>query len=75
MFSATLSKEIRVVCKKFMQNPMEIYVDDDTKLTLDGLRQYYCDLEESAKTRKLMDLLDAIDFNQVSTAAWQTCTM
>merc|ERR1740124_2015083 len=36
MFSATLSKEIRPVCKKFCQDPMEIYVDDDTKLTLHG---------------------------------------
>ncbi|KAA8541906.1 hypothetical protein F0562_023058 [Nyssa sinensis] len=33
MFSATLSKEIRPVCKKFMQDPMEIYVDDEAKLT------------------------------------------
>ena len=35
MFSATLAKEIRPVCKKFCQDPMEIYVDDDTKLTCD----------------------------------------
>ena len=27
MFSATLSEEMRAVCKKFMQDPMEIYVD------------------------------------------------
>jgi ATP-dependent RNA helicase UAP56/SUB2 len=39
MFSATLSKEIRPVCKKFMQDPMEIYVDDEAKLTLHGLVQ------------------------------------
>ncbi|XP_030960241.1 DEAD-box ATP-dependent RNA helicase 56-like isoform X1 [Quercus lobata] len=39
MFSATLSKEIRPVCKQFMQEPMEIYVDDETKLTLHGLVQ------------------------------------
>merc|ERR1711937_317916 len=46
MFSATLSKEtgVRGICKKFMQDPMEIYVDDE---------------------RKLNDLLDALDFNQV----------
>merc|ERR1712223_2093904 len=42
MFSATLSKEVRPICKKFMQDPMEVYVDDDTKLTLHGLRQHYC---------------------------------
>merc|ERR1711937_471938 len=34
LFSATLSKEIRPVCKKFCQDPMEIYIDDETKLTL-----------------------------------------
>merc|ERR1711907_135855 len=56
MFSATLAKEIRPVCKKFCQEPMETYVDDDTKLTLHGLQQYY---------GKLHDLLDALDFNQV----------
>lgn len=40
MFSATLSKEIRPVCKKFMLDPMEIYVDDEAKLTLHGLVQF-----------------------------------
>ncbi|KAJ8613893.1 hypothetical protein CTAYLR_008677 [Chrysophaeum taylorii] len=65
MFSATLSKEIRPVCKKFCQDPMEIYVDDDTKLTLHGLQQYYVKLQEAEKNRKLNDLLDALEFNQV----------
>jgi len=65
MFSATLSKDIRPVCKKFMQDPMEIYVDDEKKLTLHGLQQYYIELEEDQKNRKLNDLLDALEFNQV----------
>lgn len=65
MFSATLSKDVRPVCKKFMQDPMEVYVDDDTKLTLHGLRQHFCRLTESEKNRKLFDLLDALEFNQV----------
>merc|ERR1711865_420138 len=65
MFSATLSKEVRPVCRKFMGDPMEIYVDDDTKLTLHGLQQYYVKLQEAEKNRKLNDLLDALDFNQV----------
>lgn len=65
MFSATLSKEIRPICKKFMQNPLEIYVDDEAKLTLHGLQQYYVKLEEKDKNRKLNDLLDNLDFNQV----------
>ncbi|CAF0751623.1 unnamed protein product [Brachionus calyciflorus] len=65
MFSATLSKDIRPVCKKFMQDPMEVYVDDETKLTLHGLRQHYVKLSESEKNKKLLDLLDALEFNQV----------
>jgi ATP-dependent RNA helicase UAP56/SUB2 len=64
MFSATLSKEMRAVCKKFMQDPMEIYVDD-CKLTLHGLQQHYVKLSETEKNRKLNDLLDALEFNQV----------
>lgn len=65
MFSATLSKEIRPVCKIFMQNPMEIYVDDDSKLTLHGLKQHYVKLKDAEKNRKLFDLMDALEFNQV----------
>ncbi|KAJ1732572.1 Suppressor of the cold-sensitive snRNP biogenesis mutant brr1-1 [Coemansia biformis] len=65
MFSATLSKEIRPVCKKFMQNPREIYVDDEAKLTLHGLQQYFVTLPEAGKTRKLSDILDSLEFNQV----------
>ncbi|XP_036098052.1 ATP-dependent RNA helicase DDX39A isoform X1 [Molossus molossus] len=66
MFSATLSKEIRPVCRKFMQDPMEVFVDDETKLTLHGLQQYYVKLKDSEKNRKLFDLLDVLEFNQVT---------
>uniref|UniRef100_T1JNS7 RNA helicase n=1 Tax=Strigamia maritima TaxID=126957 RepID=T1JNS7_STRMM len=65
MFSATLSKEIRPVCKKFMQDPMEIYVDNESKLTLHGLRQHYVKLKDNEKNRKLFELLDVLEFNQV----------
>uniref|UniRef100_A0A8C4QKI2 RNA helicase n=1 Tax=Eptatretus burgeri TaxID=7764 RepID=A0A8C4QKI2_EPTBU len=65
MFSATLSKEIRPVCRKFMQDPMEVFVDDETKLTLHGLQQYYVKLKDNEKNRKLFDLLDVLEFNQV----------
>lgn len=69
---------------------MEIYVDDEAKLTLHGLvqvflylvlslfflfdspdltsryeLQHYIKLSETEKNRKLNDLLDALDFNQV----------
>lgn len=65
MFSATLAKETRPICKKFMRNPLEIYVDDESKLTLHGLQQYYIKLSEAEKNRKLNDLLDNLEFNQV----------
>ena len=85
MFSATLAKEIRATCKKFMSNvcnypfcylyltinfqPLEIFVDDETKLTLHGLQQHYVKLEENGKNRKLNDLLDTLEFNQVTTSS------
>merc|ERR1712046_337078 len=65
MFSATMTAESRQVCKKFMSEPHEISVDEESKLTLHGLLQYYVKLEEKAKNRKLNDLLDALEFNQV----------
>ncbi|CAH1785810.1 unnamed protein product [Owenia fusiformis] len=65
MFSATLGKDVRLVCKKFMQDPMEVYVDDDSKLTLHGLQQHYVKLKDNEKNRKLFELLDVLEFNQV----------
>ena len=65
MFSATMSDSMREVCKKFMHDPHEIRVDEESKLTLHGLLQYYVRLEENGKNRKLIDLLDVLQFNQV----------
>jgi ATP-dependent RNA helicase UAP56/SUB2 len=44
---------------------VEIFVDDDTKLTLHGLQQHFVKLQEAEKNRKLTDILDNLDFNQV----------
>merc|ERR1719191_179241 len=65
MFSATMTADTRALCKKFMQDPHEIWVDEESKLTLHGLLQYYTKLAEKEKNRKLNDLLDALEFNQV----------
>ncbi|CAJ1441612.1 unnamed protein product [Effrenium voratum] len=65
MFSATMSAETRGLCKKFMTDPHEIRVDEESKLTLHGLLQYFVKLGEKEKNRKLNDLLDALEFNQV----------
>lgn len=65
MFSATLSQEIRPICRKFMKSPLELFIDDESKLTLHGLQQYYIKLTGEEKNRKLFDLLDNLAFNQV----------
>lgn len=65
MFSATLPEAIRPICRKFMRNPLEVFVDDETKLTLHGLQQYSIKLGEGEKNRKLNELLDSLEFNQV----------
>lgn len=45
--------------------PVEVFVDDESKLTLHGLVQHYTMLSEDGKNKRLMDLLDQLDFNQV----------
>lgn len=40
-------------------------MDDETKLTLHGLQQHFVKLEEVGKNRKLNELLDTLEFNQV----------
>ena len=44
---------------------MEIYVDDEAKITLHGLQQHYNKLKDNEKNRKLVDLLDVLELNQV----------
>jgi ATP-dependent RNA helicase UAP56/SUB2 len=64
MFSATITQDLRPVCKKFMYNPLDIFVSDGA-IILHGLTQYYLKLPEVQKTKRLVDLLDALEFNQV----------
>jgi len=73
MFSATLSPEIREIAVKHMQNPAVIIVDEDDEPSVKpdvvpgasgGLLQYYFPIQEKDKNRKLVDLLDGLEFNQ-----------
>lgn len=75
MFSATMTDDLRTVAKKFMNNPTEIYVDQQAKLTLHGLSQFFINLTEGQKLRKLCDILDAVDFNQciIFTSSVERC--
>ena len=40
-------------------------MDDEARLTLHGLQQYYVKLKDTEKNRKLFELLDVLEFNQV----------
>lgn len=44
---------------------MEVYVDDEIKLILYGLQQYYVKFKDQEKNRKFFDFLDVLEFNQV----------
>ena len=65
MFTATLSTDIKDICRKFLRNPTEVLIENDSKLTLHGLKQYYVELKADEKIKKLMDLIDSLDFNQI----------
>lgn len=65
MFTATLSGDIKLICRKFMKNQTEVLIENESKLTLHGLKQYYVMLDNKEKITKLMDLLDQLQFNQV----------
>lgn len=69
LFAKSLCKMYHYTWTNFIlfatNQPLEIFVDDETKLTLHGLQQYYVKLEEKSKNRKLNDLLDSLEFNQV----------
>jgi len=65
MFTATLPEETKVVCRKFMRKPKEILVTEENKEHLEKLQQFYVKLKEDEKNMKLLDVLDAVQFNQV----------
>jgi ATP-dependent RNA helicase UAP56/SUB2 len=65
MFSATLPDSIKKIARKFTQDAVEIFVDDESKLTLHGLQQFYVKLEEKEKNRRLNNILKKLEFNQV----------
>jgi len=53
MFSATMSKEVKETCRKFLRNKIEVIIDNDSNLTLHGLQQYYLQITEKEKNRKI----------------------
>jgi ATP-dependent RNA helicase UAP56/SUB2 len=75
MFSATMNDELKRQAKMFMKDPVEVYVDQQAKLTLHGLTQFYVNLTEEQKLRKLSEILDQVEFNQciIFTSSRERC--
>jgi ATP-dependent RNA helicase UAP56/SUB2 len=65
MFSGTISTDIRNICVKYMENPVEIIVEDQSQLVLNGLDQYMKELTENQKISELAKILDNLDYSQV----------
>ncbi|KAL4435312.1 hypothetical protein ABPG74_022795 [Tetrahymena malaccensis] len=65
MFSGTMSDESKKTCRKFLQDQIEIFVEDNSKLVLHGLEQFHIKIEEKQKISVLRQLLDQGNFNQV----------
>ena len=63
MFSATMPEELKKDCKKFLQNEVDIFIDEG-KLILHGLAQFFIYIQENKKFEKLTHLLDSLAFNQ-----------
>ena len=65
VFSFLFHYNLCILFYSIIIQPLEIFIDDETKLTLHGLMQHYVKLAENEKNRKLNDLLDQLEFNQV----------
>jgi len=64
LFSATMPPELNVLTKKFMRNPVEIYVKAE-QLTLEGINQYYVALDnDNQKYDTLKDIYGNISISQ-----------
>ncbi|WUR05213.1 ATP-dependent RNA helicase [Vairimorpha necatrix] len=64
MFTATLNEYTTVECKRFLDNPFIVKVDDESKLTLYGLKQSYLEVDQKEKLNRLADLLNSTTYNQ-----------
>ena len=61
MFTATLTEKTKDLCLKYMKEPYHvIFIDDQKKLTLHGLKQFYCEVNEKNKNKTLLTILNKI---------------
>lgn len=63
IFSATLSNDIIELTNKFMKDPVKILLENK-EVTLEGIRQFYVDVENNFKFDILYDLYSIISVTQ-----------
>jgi len=63
LFSATFDTEILKMTQQFMRDPVRILVKKE-QLTLEGIRQFYVDVDERWKLDTLCDLYESLTINQ-----------
>jgi len=61
LFSATLKEDTLSITNNFMNDPVVILVKND-ELTLEGIRQFYCEIsKEHLKKKVINELFKEID--------------
>ena len=64
LFSATMNENFFSITKKFMNNPVKILIKTE-KLTLEGIKQFYIDVEKhDYKFDTLCDIFSVLTINQ-----------
>jgi translation initiation factor 4A len=63
LFSATLPKDVLELSQKFLRNPTEILVKQES-LSLDGIKQFYINVNKNEKIDVLQDLYEQISLSQ-----------
>jgi translation initiation factor 4A len=63
LFSATLPKDVLELSQNFMRNPTQILVKQES-LTLDGIKQFYINVNKNEKIDVLQDLYEQISLSQ-----------
>ncbi|CAD2221234.1 translation initiation factor 4A [Angomonas deanei] len=63
LFSATMPEDVLDLTKKLMRDPTRILVKRES-LTLEGIKQFYVDVEEEHKIDTLMDLYETVSIAQ-----------
>jgi len=66
MLSSTIPKDMRIVCKRFMKDPYEHYMNDVAQMSLQGLQHFYASFQHATKTRDFIGFLSNWRFDQAA---------